>query len=55
MGLKMEINLLFMVIHTLEYPISDLLICPYPTTRITQQQQTFNFKMSTVRQVVEWG
>lgn len=30
------------------YPLTELL-CPFPTNRLTQEQQNFNFKMSTVR------
>lgn len=37
------------------YPLTELLLCPFPTNRLTQEQQNFNFNMSTVRQVVEWG
>lgn len=37
------------------YPLLPLLMKPYGGVHITSSQQTFNMKMSQVRQAVEWG
>ncbi|XP_063912768.1 uncharacterized protein LOC135129532 [Zophobas morio] len=37
------------------YPLKSQLIRPYSNTRLTEQQQLFNKKMSRVRQCVEWS
>lgn len=37
------------------YPLPPLLMKPYGGAHVTAPQQTFNMKMSQVRQAVEWG
>lgn len=37
------------------YPLRDLLMKPYSTSRTTPEQVAFNYAMSSVRQAVEWG
>lgn len=37
------------------YPLRPLLCRPYGGTSLAEEQQTFNKRMSTVRQAVEWG
>ncbi|VEN39660.1 unnamed protein product, partial [Callosobruchus maculatus] len=39
------------------YPLSDLLMCPYPTRQegLLEHQQEFNNSMKVIRTAVEWG
>lgn len=36
------------------YPILELLLKPYAGRRLGQQEEIFNYRMSAVRQAVEW-